>query len=168
MDEEALAAGAEAGAMYTDEMILRREQLRSDESVNAALQTAWDRMKEARRVSGDGGDNSKDSGKLPEMGGGQMGDTISRDSFVIMSRKLYLYFTALRFDGYIDARERLAETERDFAHDSGGKEHIDEADFCRSFFQLADVHTETVDAKSYARARDELRMRHHQREWLVG
>ena len=39
MDEEAVFP--QAGAMYTDEMILRREQLRSDESVNAALQTAW-------------------------------------------------------------------------------------------------------------------------------
>ena len=85
-------------------------------------------MKEARRrVSVDGETTARTA--VPEMGGGQMGDTISRDSFVIMSRKLYLYFTALRFDGYIDARECLAETERDFAHDSGGKEHIDEADF---------------------------------------
>ena len=67
-----------------------------------------------------------------------------------MSRKLYLHFTAQRFDGYINAQECLADMERDFANDSGGKDHIDEADFRRSFFQLADVHTDTVDGRSYA------------------
>ena len=93
MDDEAIKAGAEEGKYYTDEMILRREALRSDSQMNEALADAWDRLKEARTMGG--GVSSS----------GGVGNSISREAFMTMSRKLYLHFTALRFDGYIDAQD---------------------------------------------------------------
>ena len=43
-----------------------------------------------------------------------------------------------------------AQIERDWHSDVAGKPALDRADFCRSFFQLADVHTDDISAPSYA------------------
>ena len=50
LDEVALAAGADEGEYYTDEMIVRREQLRSSHLVVEALRVAWERIAPIRGV----------------------------------------------------------------------------------------------------------------------
>ena len=82
MDEFALAAGAENGEMYTDEMILKRERLRSDARVVEALDGAWERMVAAR--------------------GGTDGTSIAREPYMAMSRKLYLFFKCQQMEAYLD------------------------------------------------------------------
>ena len=109
--------------------LVARERLRDDKSVVAALDDAWDRLRAAR--------------------GGADGTAILRDQYGTLSRKLYLLFKAQRFDGYLDAEECEAECERDWATDACGKAELTRADFDRAFFQLADVHTDSVDAPTY-------------------
>ena len=130
MDEYALAAGAANGEMYTDEMILKREQLRSDPRVVEALDGAWERMRAAR--------------------GGSEGTSIAREPYMAMSRKLYLFFKCQQMEAYLEPEDCFAECQRDWTSDSKGKEALSKEDFAQSFFQLADIHTDGVDGTSYA------------------
>ena len=127
-DETARQAGAERNPLYTPEMLVKRDQLRTNPVVTDALHAAWERFKEAR---GDG-------------------DCIYWPMYQAMCRKIYILFKIQRREHYLEPTDALDEIQRDWPVDSGGKEHMTKDDFCLCFFQLADVHTDDVEAASYA------------------
>jgi hypothetical protein len=69
LDERAIRAGARESALYTDEMLARREALRSHELVHRALENLW--------VS------------IPRVAASQL----SKDEYMTLARKLYLIKT---------------------------------------------------------------------------
>ena len=70
--------------------------------------------------------------------------------YAAMIRRCYLLFKAQRREGYIDAHEFVDEIERDWSADAGGKDGLEQADFERCWFQLADLHVDGVSAAEYA------------------
>ena len=114
--------------MYTQEMLLKRDQLRHDPMVQSALDAAWERLGAAR----------------------DFGDVIPWSGYQAMCRKLYLLFKIQRRESYLESADALSEIERDWPVDSNKKEHMTKEDFGACFFQLADVHTDNVKARSYA------------------
>jgi len=71
-----------------------------------------------------------------------------------MSRRLYLILAATsskhRASAMASADDWRRVAEDDFINDSAGKDYLSRADFDRCWFQLADLHTKTVDAETYA------------------
>jgi len=127
LDEVALAAGADEGEYYTDEMIVSREQLRSSHLVVEALRVAWERI-------------------APICGGGAMDFA----GYGAMIRRCYLLFKAQRREAYIDAQEFADEMERDWARDAGGQDGMEQTELERCWFELADLHVDGVSAAEYA------------------
>ena len=111
--------------MYSEEMLVKRDGLRHDPMVQSALDAAWERLAAAR----------------------EFGDTIPWGGYQAMCRKLYLLFKIQRREGYLEASDALVEITRDWPTDSNKKDHMNKEDFCAAFFQLADVHTDDVEAR---------------------
>ena len=106
--------------MYTHEMMMKREQLRTDPLVESALTHMWARFDKVR--------------------GGE--EAISQQTYTAMCRKLYLLFKIQQRDGYLEPADALSEIVRDWPHDTGGKDHMNRHDFDSAWFQLADIHTD--------------------------
>ena len=113
--------------MYTHEMMMKREQLRTDPLVESALTHMWARFDKVR--------------------GGE--EAISQQTYTAMCRKLYLLFKIQQRDGYLEPADALSEIVRDWPHDTGGKDHMNRHDFGSAWFQLADIHTDDVAVASY-------------------
>ena len=113
--------------MYTHEMMMKREQLRTDPLVESALTHMWARFDKVR--------------------GGE--EAISQQTYTAMCRKLYLLFKIQQRDGYLEPADALSEIVRDWPHDTGGKDHMNRHDFDSAWFQLADIHTDDVAVASY-------------------
>ena len=137
LDEVALAAGAADGEYYSDEMLVRREQLRTAPVVMDALRAAWEHVAPIRLADAAGA------------GGSEAG--LSYASYAAMIRRCYLLFKAQRREGYLDAAEFVDEIARDWEMDAGGKDALSAADFERCWFQLADLHVDSLDPHQYAR-----------------
>ena len=127
LDQKAREAGAESNEWYTSEMLLAREQLKTDPAVEAALQAAWAKI-------------------LPSLRAATMG----RDEYVVMYRLIYLLLKSRAGEKDFDPADCMSALEEDWQEDSGGKGFLDFADFRRSWFQLADLNVDGVDASDYA------------------
>ncbi|KAL1521902.1 hypothetical protein AB1Y20_021553 [Prymnesium parvum] len=125
LDEKARQYGAEASEFYTPEMVVARDQLKSDPFVEAALRAAWERLVPAES------------------------DRMERAAYDRMYRLIYLALHAEDAEG-IHPEDCMAGVEDDWAEDSRGKGHLLYADFARSWFQLADLNTAKVCAAEYA------------------
>ncbi|KAL1503273.1 hypothetical protein AB1Y20_011328 [Prymnesium parvum] len=126
---KALAAGAAEIVWYTDEMLVAREALRSEESVQAAMQYAWDTL---TTHTGEGG------------------GLISRADYTTMCRKIYLVIKAREYEADFDPMDCLEYVAADWFEDSKGKTHLDRAAFFSCLFELADVNTRGISAQEYA------------------
>ena len=122
LDDEALASGALTSTLYSDEQLVLRELCRRDPSVKAALSLAWTAFAQGEQ-------------------------TLSKDSYLSMARRIYLVLT-MRHNSKarVSSSECRSISEKDFARDSNGKQYLTEADFHTSLFQLADVNTAGVSA----------------------
>ena len=121
-------AGADRGIFYTAEMLVKREALRTDAQVVRALDNAWKRLAPAHHG----------------------GSHITWDGYLALFRKLYLLFKAQQREGYLEPAETLADIERDWAGDADSEGRLTKEATARCLFQLADLHTDAVDASSYA------------------
>ena len=128
LDERAIRAGARESALYTDEMLARREALRSHELVYRALENIW--------VS------------IPREAASQL----SKDENMTLARKLYLInmMVEQRMGNELDPNEWRADAELDFKSDAHGKSSLTKDEFFAAWFECADVHTIEVTAAVYA------------------
>jgi len=128
LDERAIRAGARESALYTDEMLARREALRSHELVHRALENLW--------VS------------IPRVAASQL----SKDEYMTLARKLYLInmMVEQRMGNELDPNEWRADAELDFKSDAHGKSFLTKDEFFAAWFECADVHTIEVTAAVYA------------------
>jgi hypothetical protein len=128
LDDRAIKAGAKESEMYTDEMIVRRETLRSDNLVQAALEEFW--------VS------------VPRLAV----DRLSKSEYMTLARKLYLInmMVEQRMGNELDPNEWRADAELDFKSDAHGKSFLTKDEFFAAWFECADVHTIEVTAAVYA------------------
>ena len=126
-DEAAIAAGARDNPLYSDEALVAREALRTAPLVVDALEYVAEAC----------------------LGPASEGNTMGRDAYLAMSRKLYL---VLRMAGEeeLDPAECARLMERDWAADSGGRGFIERQQITDAWFQLADLHTSEVSASQYA------------------
>ena len=127
LDDRAIKAGAKESEMYTDEMIVRRETLRSDNLVQAALEEFW--------VS------------VPRLAV----DRLSKSEYMTLARKFYLI--SMIEEGMADQLDSSGwrtDAEQDFAADAHRKDHLTKSDFFASWFECADLHTKDVSAATYA------------------
>ena len=127
LDDRAIKAGAKESEMYTDEMIVRRETLRSDNLVQAALEEFW--------VS------------VPRLAV----DRLSKSEYMTLARKFYLI--SMIEEGMadqLDSNGWRTDAEQDFAADAHRKDHLTKSDFFASWFECADLHTKDVSAATYA------------------
>ncbi|KOO22121.1 calmodulin-like 5 [Chrysochromulina tobinii] len=118
LDDRAIKAGAKESEMYTDEMIVRRETLRSDNLVQAALEEFW--------VS------------VPRLAV----DRLSKSEYMTLARKFYLI--SMIEEGMadqLDSNGWRTDAEQDFAADAHRKDHLTKSDFFASWFECADLHT---------------------------
>lgn len=127
LDSSAIAAGARGSILYTDAMVVAREALRTHPQVESALDVAWAAV-------------SQGATELREEG------------YFSMARRLYLVLQLMgeASDGAFSAQDCVETTRADWEEDRRGKDHLTKADFCRCWFQLADLHTEAVSASAYA------------------
>ena len=131
LDPKALAAGAADSELYTIGMLSARDALRTDPLVIAALDDAWSAATAAAGSSG--------------------GDAIDFDGYMALSRKLYLACFAENSDSKIDPNEFRSGAEDEWLVDSADTPgYLSKDAFMKSWFELADVHTESVDANEYA------------------
>jgi len=98
---------------YSDDMLLKREQLKREPLVKEALEHVW----RAADQNGNG--------------------KIDRDEYVAMSRRLYLVLHEGRPDPFEAQRTAI----KDWEADSHGFDHLNRKRFQQSWFQLADLYT---------------------------
>jgi len=129
LDSEAVEAGAEGTELYRDEQLVRREACRDDAAVKAALAVAWAACTQGEAV-------------------------LRKPGFMSMARRIYLALlldpTEAGSKHRVSAVDCMESAEKDWQRDANGKDHLTRDDFERSFFQLADLHTQGVDAAQYA------------------
>eukprot|EP00966_Prymnesium_polylepis_P144405 3334504-Prymnesium_polylepis.1 len=125
LDKRAMQAGAADGLFYTTEMLLKRETLKSNELVARAIQQAW-----LRTVP----QASRDAGR------------VSFALYSRMTRTLYLALKLQADEDDFDPEDCMESLEEDWEDDAAGKDHLTYNDFAASWFQLADLNTEEVDA----------------------
>ena len=127
LDDRAIKAGAQNSEMYTDEMIVRRETLRSNDLVQAALEEFWVSVPRAAV------------------------DRLSKSEYMTLARKFYL-ITMIEegMTDQLDASGWRTDAEQDFAADAHRKDHLTKADFYASWFECADLYTKDVSAATYA------------------
>ena len=115
LDERAIRAGARESALYTDEMLARREALRSHELVHRALENLW--------VS------------IPRVAASQL----SKDEYMTLARKLYLInmMVEQRMGNELDPNEWRADAELDFKSDAHGKSFLTKDEFFAAWFECA-------------------------------
>ena len=68
----------------------------------------------------------------------------TRGAYDAMMRRLYLLSLVEEGSAEIDVEECVRASEEGWADDAGGQPYLDAAGFKRCFFQLADLHTESV------------------------
>ena len=99
LDEQALAAGADECEWYTDTMILKRENLRSDPMVLAALESCWSKCSQGR-------------------------DYLDQLDYREMLRKIYLLLKAQACEGDFSPADCLESEEEDWEADTGEKSRL--------------------------------------------
>ena len=130
IDPRAQAAGAEDSPWYTDAALAARDALREDKAVGNALDDAWRAVAEA-------------SGRL-ELG------TLIREDYLTMSRKIYLATKHIDGAGDVSIDDFGEAEEEDWEADAGGADELSEEAFKACWFELADVHTDSISAEDYA------------------
>lgn len=132
----------EANEWYTPAMNMRRERIWRSDRVQLALDRAW----QATVACAVDGQREK-AGR--DRGGSAVADgTLGWYEYAEISRKIYLALTRRN-----DPVEALAFAKKDWRTDTkgGGKDAgMDRAAFYRSWFELADVHTKTMDEETCA------------------
>ena len=127
LDERAIRAGAKDSALYTDEMLAKREALRTHELVHRSLENLW--------VS------------IPRVAA----DSLSMDEYMTLARKLYLItMVEQRMLDKLDPNEWRDDAHIDFKSDGHGKSTLTKDEFFAAWFECADVHTIEVSAPVYA------------------
>ena len=127
LDERAIRAGAKDSALYTDEMLAKREALRTHEVVHRSLENLW--------VS------------IPRVAA----DSLSMDEYMTLARKLYLItMVEQRMLDKLDPNEWRDDAQIDFKSDGHGKSTLTKDEFFAAWFECADVHTIEVSAPVYA------------------
>ena len=127
LDAAALAAGAADNPLYSGMALVAREALRTNPSVVAALDDAWNRC-------------------VP------LGKTkMTRSLYYTFARKLYLAAVLNEAQAereldleLIDARECMRSTEADWKADVHGKDYLTREEFHRSLFQFVDMNTNGI------------------------
>ena len=127
LDEAALAAGAADNPLYSGMALVAREALRTNPSVVAALDDAWNRC-------------------VP------LGKTkMTRSLYYTFARKLYLAAVLNEAQAereldleLIDAHECMRSTEADWKADVQGKDYLTREEFHRSLFQFVDMNTNGI------------------------
>ena len=134
LDDRAKKAGAESNPLYTTAVLSARNTLRTDVRVIEALDHAWVKVKAAFGT--------------PEANG------LSFGQYCEMSRKLYLAVHAFEASYEILPSDFAFTLQADWLVDAEGASvqtgTLEEAAFKRSWYELADVHTDGVDAVEYA------------------
>ena len=125
LDEGAINAGAKGSVLYTDEMIIQREMLRKDPLVRRALEYFWSCIPKAES------------------------DRLSKEECMCIARKLYLIICLEQGETPNPASWRPS-AESDFESDSSVRGFLSQDDALRSWFQLADLHTDDVSGVAYA------------------
>ena len=130
MDERAKAAGASESSLYTDAALKARQALRTHPTVVEALNDAWTACRLA-------------IGRPNATG-------LNKEEYLIMSRKIYLAGNLIDCDADISVEDVDEAAEEDWLADSEGADELNEKQLKDCWFQLADVHTESIDADEYA------------------
>lgn len=156
LDKKAIEAGAQDGEFYTDLALATRMGLRNDAEVIAALEVAWRVITACQR-------NTKLDHDLPGFGQSSSTgtlvaeDCLQRATYFLMMRKLYLIVKEMHVedppmadDVRIDPRDCIRAIAEDWPRDSEGQGRLSKTAFLGCWFELADVHTESVSGSDYA------------------
>lgn len=131
IDERAVRAGVASNPMYSDANLAARDALRENETVLEALEDAWVACRNA-------------SGRPDATG-------LNQEEYFIMSRKIYLATKSMDGDADVSVDDVQEAAEEDWLEDSQGADELSEEALKNCWFQLADVHTESIEAVDYAR-----------------
>lgn len=137
MDDRALKAGADKSPLYTMQALSQRDALRHLPRVVEALEAAWVAVREACATS---------SVYQVE----PRHEALDYYAYIRMSRKLYLACYAEEGASDISPRDFQESAAVEWRVDSGGSGFLNLAAFLQSWFELADVHTESMDGEEYA------------------
>lgn len=135
LDDRAIRAGAASNPLYATGVLAARNALRTDPQVVEALSQAWMAVNEA-------------FGSPAGMPG------LNHNQYCELSRKLYLACFIVDGSHLISPLDFSSNLETDWSSDTGGckprEGMLGEEAFKRSWFELADVYTNAVDAAEYA------------------
>lgn len=120
-----MQAGAAQNEWYADEMLREREALRSEESVQAAMQLAWERLGMMRGCSRG------------------LESRVSRAEYTTLCRKIYLVLKAWDYEADFDAFDCLQYVASDWAEDARGDDTLDRAAFFNCFFEVREGSMQT-------------------------
>lgn len=159
MDKKAEAAGAAGSKWYTGLALAAREHVRMSEEVSQCCERAWQAVMECSRIWAAAEARKKAAADGPaaselaaQQALAELANGLTKHAYTIMMRKLYL-LTKLR-DGETDfnMRDFLNTTEEDWIDDAGPDATVlDGAGFKRAWFQLIDLHTESISADDYVK-----------------
>ena len=159
MDKKAEAAGAAGSKWYTGLALAAREHVRMSEEVSQCCERAWQAVMECTRIWAAAEARKKAAAEGPaaaelaaQQALAELANGLTKPAYTIMMRKLYL-MSKLR-DGETDfnMRDFLNTTEEDWIDDAGPDATVlDEAGFKRAWFQLIDLHTESISADDYVK-----------------
>ena len=158
LDPKAQAAGAATSKWYTGLALAAREHVRLSDEVNDCCREAWIAINEAARHWA--GERAREVGLAAKMAPDDIERSVllaqsaldhglTREVYDVMSQKLYILGKLQEEDDDIDANDMLETAQEDWEDDTGGAPLLTEEAFKRSWFQLIDLHVESIDAEEY-------------------
>jgi hypothetical protein len=135
MPEEMKGGTESLNEWYTPAMILRRERMWRSDRVQAALDKAWCAARSF------GTESSSSSSERADH------QTLGWHEYKEIARKVYLALTR-RNDPIVATALAVSDWKSD-THGGGPDARLDRGAFFRSWFELTDVHTDTMDVDAY-------------------
>lgn len=163
LDPKAEAAGAAGSKWYTSLALAAREHVRMSEEVSQCVKKAWDAIrqsavrfaeKKVREIGAACESSAEELERSVSAARAALAEGITREAYDVMSQKLYLLSKASDGDGDIDPSDMVETAQEDWEADAGGADVLTREAFERCWFQLIDLHTESLSAEDYAKWSD--------------